>query len=147
VSLQREIGDKWAIANALNNLGNVARAQGDYEAAHARYRESLALNRELDDRLALAYLLEDTGTLAALQGYDERALRLLAAAARVRQVIQAPLSSGDQRKLDTVLVTARQALDEARREAAWADGYALSLDAAVALALAPAAGEDGSAKI
>ena len=33
LALRREVGDRWAVANSLNNLGNVAMAQGDYAAA------------------------------------------------------------------------------------------------------------------
>ena len=40
VSLQREVGDRHYLANALNNLGNVARDQGDHPAASPSSRNA-----------------------------------------------------------------------------------------------------------
>lgn len=131
VALQREIGDKWAIGNALNNLGNVTREQGDYATTRALYEESLHLNRELGDRWALAYLLEDIGCLVARQGGTAVALRLIGAASALREAIGAPLSPAEQSKLDASLEPARQALSEAERTAALAEGRIMGLEPAI----------------
>ncbi len=135
VTLQREVGDKREIANALNNLGNVARAQGDYTTAHSLYHESLALHRELGDKWDIAYLLEDIGWLAALQHQPQRALRLVGAAATLREAIHAPLSPADQVKLERALEPARRALGEANQATAQAEGQAMGLEQAVDYAL------------
>ena len=90
--LQRAIGDKWTVAQALDNLGNVTREQGHFSRARTLYLESLTLTRELGDQWALAYLLEDLGILAAMEGNAERALHLAGAAAAMRATIQAPPS-------------------------------------------------------
>ena len=85
VALQREVGDRAYIANALGNLGNVARAQGDYEIAYSLYHESLVIAQELGGKWDIAYLLEDMGGLAALQGEAQRrrCARRLASPARL----------------------------------------------------------------
>ena len=33
LALRREVGDMWVVANSLNNLGNLARGQGDTDEA------------------------------------------------------------------------------------------------------------------
>ena len=134
LALQREIGDRWMIGNALNNLGNVARDQSNFDEARAMYAESLGIYRVLGDKCALAYLLEDTGRLAAQQGAAGRALHLAGAAATLREAIGAPLTPSEVEQLDEGLAPARAALGD-RAEAAWSAGQALSLEAAVSLAL------------
>jgi tetratricopeptide (TPR) repeat protein len=135
VALMREIGFRWGLANALNNLGNVARAQGNFAVAQTLYEESLRINQDLGDSWAIAYLLEDAGCLAAAQGEARRALRLVGAAAALRQAIGAPLPGSEQAKLDTQLQVAHAALSPADQEALLADGRGLSLAQAVAEAL------------
>ena len=135
LALLREIGDRYNLANALDNLGNVVRAQGDYPTARALYRQSLITTRDLGDRWTVAYLLEDIGGLAALEGEAERALRLVGAAAALREAIGAPLSPTEQAKLDRMLETARSTISESAQAATLAKGRAMSLDQAIDYAL------------
>jgi predicted ATPase len=73
LSMQREIGDKWGIANSLNNLGIIALRNNDYTAAHSLYEESLELWRELGNRRAVALSLTNLGNIAADLGDYVRA--------------------------------------------------------------------------
>jgi tetratricopeptide (TPR) repeat protein len=123
------------IGNALNNLGNVARAQSDYDQARAYYNESLAIYRILGDKWALAYLFEDVAWKAALQGEPQRALRLAGAASVLREDIGAPLTPGEASKLQSALEPARQALTDEERASAWSAGRALLLEEAIEDAL------------
>jgi tetratricopeptide (TPR) repeat protein len=129
------VGDRFYLANALNNLANVTRAQGDYAAARALYHESLTINRGLGDKWALAYLLEDIGCLHALEGRAVVALRLVGAASAVREAIGAPRSGAEEAKLQQALAPARQSLDEATQAAAASAGMALPLEEAIDEAL------------
>ena len=52
----------------MNNLGNAAQSQADYEAAAAWYRESLAIKQELGDEQGIAYSLHNLGVSAARRG-------------------------------------------------------------------------------
>jgi tetratricopeptide (TPR) repeat protein len=124
------------IGNALNNLGNVARAQGSFDEARTLYAESLEIYRVVGDKYALAYLFEDMGCLAAQQGESQRALRLVGAASSLREEIGGPLTPSQESKLDSALQPARQALSEEEQETASAAGRAMSLDEAVDYALA-----------
>ena len=135
VAMRREVGDRMATANSLNNLGNVARAQGNYADARAFYYESLTINRELGERWAIAYLLEDFGSLAALEGEAPRTLRLIGAAAALREAIGAPLSAAERAKLDRLLAPARQVIESDRQIALEAEGRTWSMDQAITYAL------------
>jgi len=134
LTIQRAVGDKWAIANALNNLGNVRRDLGEFDAAQRLYAESLALNHALGDRRALAYLLEDIGLLAVSQGEYARALRLVGAAAALRAAIASPLSPSEQATLEARMQPAYAALGDAAATLL-AEGQTWSLAQAVAYAL------------
>jgi tetratricopeptide (TPR) repeat protein len=69
--LRRESGDRWGIAEALENLGIVAYSQGDDEAARMLYEESLAMRRELGDKSGIALSLLNLGRMADRQAdYD-----------------------------------------------------------------------------
>ena len=41
----KQTGDLWSMAFGLNNYGEVARAQGDYEKAEGYYRRTEAIVR------------------------------------------------------------------------------------------------------
>ncbi len=135
VTLQREVGDRAAIAISLNNLANVIRTQADLRRAGALYVESVRVNRELGDNWGLAYLLEDIGCLRAMEGRGEQALQLVGAASALRETIRAPLSPVEQAKLDKALA-ALPDFPAAQRQAAWEAGRALTVEQAVALAVA-----------
>jgi adenylate cyclase len=135
VAIRREVGDRMATANSLNNLGNVARAQSDFASAQALYHESLDINRELGERWAIAYLLEDFGGLAALEGQPARALRLVGAAAALREAIGAPLSAAERAKLERLLAPARQAIEPEGQSALEAEGRAWPPERAMDYAL------------
>ncbi len=135
LGLERATGDRQAIAISLNNLGKVASAERDYGPARALYHEALTMNSDLGDRWALAYLLEDSGVLAGRIGQPARALRLVAAAAALREATGSPLSPPEQAQLDADLAPARTDLSANEQAAATAEGGAMSPEQAVAEAL------------
>ena len=77
--------------------------------------------------------------LAALATADrpERAVRLFAAADRLRTTIDAPIRLSERVDHERALAAARARLDPAARAAAWAAGGALSAEDAIAEALSP----------
>lgn len=56
------------VAKALNASGNLARIEGDYAAARARYEDALALAREQADTRRIAVTLNNLGAVAKEQG-------------------------------------------------------------------------------
>jgi len=131
----RAAADRWGSARSLADLGHVCCEQKDYEAAHAAYREALQVFSELGYRRGMARALEGSACLAAAQGEGARALKLAAAATRMRQMISAPLPQAEQSKLDQNLASAWKSLSEAEGKSAWAEGSALSMERAVQYSL------------
>jgi len=69
---QSQNSDDLEEAKSLNNLGNVARARGEYEEAEEYLQESLEIKREIGDRQGEATSLNNLGIVARVQGeYDE----------------------------------------------------------------------------
>ena len=131
----RELGDRRGIAGSLADLGNLARDQKDFDVAHSLYRESMRMFQELDHKRGVARLMECFACSAAAQLAPERSLRLAGAAAALRQTLGAPLTPGEQAKLERGLEPARQALTNAEGATAWLSGWALPLEKAVEEAL------------
>jgi predicted ATPase/DNA-binding winged helix-turn-helix (wHTH) protein len=137
LAIFRELDDRWGIAGTLADLGSLAREEGNYPAAQSMYRESIKLFRELDHKRGIARLLECFACAAAAQLQAERTLRLAGAAAALRQHIGAPLTPGEQAKLEASLRRARQALPNTASATAWSEGGALPVEKAVEEVLRP----------
>ena len=136
VALAREIGDRFNIAVGQNNLANALRLLGEWKAAGEQYAAAVAAYRELDDRWGLAFLLEDVALLAAGSGpAAEDAFRLIGAADTLRAEIGAPRETSLEWDLEARLAPSRVSLGDEGVARATADGGALSLDEAIALAL------------
>jgi predicted ATPase len=76
-AIAREVGDRWGLAYALNNLGAVAQFfLGDYTAARAFRAESAALARAIGDRYTIGAALAGLALLARLQGNHEESYAL-----------------------------------------------------------------------
>ena len=73
LELFREVDDVGGVAAALNNLGNVAREQGEPEEALRLHQESLALRRELGDKRGVALSLNNLANVVLNQGNYWRA--------------------------------------------------------------------------
>jgi hypothetical protein len=75
------------------------------------------------------------GGLAALEDQPRRALRLVGAAAALRDSIGAPISPAYLEKLEAMVGPARQALGDTAAAAAEAEGQAMPLEEAIGEAL------------
>ena len=87
--------------------------------------------QELDHKRGIARLLECFACSAAAQASPERSLRLAGVAASLRQNLGAPLTPGEQVKLERGLEPARQALSSAAGATLWLEGWVLPLGKAV----------------
>jgi predicted ATPase/DNA-binding CsgD family transcriptional regulator len=131
-------GERWSRAYALWVLGLERWWAGDDAAATALQRESVRANHDFDDRLGMALGLEALAWFAATGARHPRAAVLLGAADAVWQATGAPLSGfgllADYRRRYTE--TTRKALGAREFGRAFREGSALSMDQAVAFALA-----------
>lgn len=137
----RQAGDPWGSGRSLTDLAYIAGTQGDHLAAHAACREALEIFGCLGHRRGIARALEASAFLALAQGRAERALKIAAAAAHLRESISAPRHPAEQFRLDQTLLPAWTSLGEAEGKSAWAEGAAMSLENAIQYSL----GEAGAA--
>jgi predicted ATPase/DNA-binding winged helix-turn-helix (wHTH) protein len=135
LSAFREAGDPWGSARSLTDLTYIDCERGDHSAAQAACREALEIFAGLGQRRGIARVLEGSACLSLAQGHAERALKLAASAARLRQSISAHLHQAEQAKLDQTLLLAWRSLTEAEGKRAWAEGFAMGLENAIQYSL------------
>jgi non-specific serine/threonine protein kinase len=138
LSLFRAQGHTQGVAAVLHNQGHLALLRGDTESAKALFTESLVLFRSVKYRWSVADCLAGLGGVAAQEGQAERAALLLGAAEAIHAALDASgtlIEPVNRVAWEEAMARARQQIDEAAWEAAWAAGRALPLDQAVAAAL------------
>jgi predicted ATPase/class 3 adenylate cyclase len=145
LALQREVGDIQAIALYLGNLGAGACGQGDHAAAAVYYHEGLTLCAALKDRWNTAFFLDGVAVLAFDCGHPERAARVFGAAAGLREAVGAPLAANERATVEHYVDSTRVALGDEVFTTAWEAGRVLSLEGAIAEALALVEEQDGVA--
>jgi predicted ATPase/DNA-binding winged helix-turn-helix (wHTH) protein len=133
LAIFREAEDPWGSARCLTDLGHIDCDEGNHSAAHSAYREALKIIGRLGHRRGIARVMEGYACLALARGQADRALKLAAAAASLRQ--QIPLHQEEQSKLDQMLRTAWNSLSEAEGKRAWEAGAAMSMEEAVQYSL------------
>jgi predicted ATPase/DNA-binding CsgD family transcriptional regulator len=135
LELSRTLGISRGIVWALYFLAQHALTQGDARRARATFAECLRLARQTGDHLATAFCIEGfAGALAVTQ--PGRAIRLAEAAAALRQALGSTLFPADRDRLDRWLEVAARGLGETATTAARREGRAMTLDQAIAYALA-----------
>ena len=125
----RQGGDREITGQYLATLGEIVMAQGDYKAAHSLFEESMAVGKELGSKTEVtAIALEGMAALANIQGEHTWAVRLWAAAARLREEIQTTMMPGQLPAYERTVEQIRLLLGEQTFTALWNDGRALSPD-------------------
>ena len=133
--MAQNLGSTEMAAGALIELGHLALAAGDPTRARSLFAESLRLSREHESVRGQVRTLAGLTAVAAALGQSRRALRLGGAVAAAGTTTGRPLLPADQAALDGGLALARQALPAEEQAAAWAEGRAMPLAAAVEDAL------------
>lgn len=136
VELYRESGNRRKEALGLAHLSDIALAQGDVATANSSLRASLLLVQDLGDVPGVAFVLERVVGMVVARASPTKVVRLAAAAAALREVSGVPLPQEARDRLDGALHPAYQALGPTATRAARRAGGALSLDEAIAEALA-----------
>ncbi|MDQ3654840.1 MAG: tetratricopeptide repeat protein [Chloroflexota bacterium] len=130
--LYRKVGDERGIAWSLSNLGVLNLLRGEPARAFAPLREALGLYVALGDRDGIAESLEGLGGV----GSTPDAARLLGAAEALRQILGRSMSPAERATNALIAGPIRAAIGEDAFAAAWAAGRALTIEDAVATALA-----------
>jgi predicted ATPase/DNA-binding XRE family transcriptional regulator len=134
LALWEEMGDKPGISWGLRNLGAVAQAQSDHARAARLLAESLVVLQELGHK-DIAWSLAGLAEAVAGLGQPARAARLFGAAEALREASGAAIFPVDRANYDGAVAVARAQLDDATFDAAWATGWAMTLEQAIAEAL------------
>jgi predicted ATPase/class 3 adenylate cyclase len=129
------------IAQTLGYLGDVEYRRHNLDAAAAQYAEGLRLNHRVGAVGDGVRCIAALGRVACRKQEWDRAARILGAADGLMATYQFANSTGvvqtaqERQATEALVAQTRTALGEAAFIAAWEEGRALSLDAAVALAL------------
>jgi non-specific serine/threonine protein kinase len=135
LALFRELGDKRGSAASLLALADVAYQQGEYERTAVLHEEGLLLGRDIGARDLVAAGLESLAWVVAARGQPHRAARIGGAAEALRAALGEPLAPEMAVDHDRAVQAMRAVLGAGAFTAAWAEGRALQLEEAVALAL------------
>jgi predicted ATPase len=140
-----EVGARAEIARCLAGLGRVALDLGSAGQARRHLTRSIKLSQATGTRIGVARGLEAFATLAVRDKQPERAVKLAAAAAALRESAGVPPLP--PARTEIYLAPVRH-LGEAAVARLWAQGLALSSEAAVALAAGtpPSPAADGDVR-
>jgi len=137
LAVSRETGNTNNITYALRGLGVLAVRQGDWERALACYKECLSLCGGARTPGVIAECLEGMARTASLRAAHERAAILFGAVEALFQILGGHLPLwADESDHDRYVASTRARLGEAAFAAAWDEGRAMTLEQAVAYALA-----------
>ena len=139
LSLFREMGDNPLAADVLFDLARLLLHEGDPRRAAALFLEGLELGRRLGARGRCAAALQGLAEAALHLDRPERAGRLFGAAEALREAGSALMPPSAREDHDRVLAAVRVRLGAATFAAARAAGQAVTLEQAVAEALAAVA--------
>jgi predicted ATPase len=134
--MARELGDIGLQAEALAQLSFFARDRGDFDDAKAKLREAIALDRRRGNTLNVAIHLARLASVLCRAGDPLTAARLLSSSDELTEQIGAEVPWWAARRNDETMELLRSALDDAALNGELEAGKRMTLDEAVALALA-----------
>ena len=130
----RQVEDVRTAGEAYCTLGKIARLTHDYPSAARSYVEGLVLFAKAGDLPDVATSLEGLGCVASATSLHEDAIRLFAAAHRIRETTGATRKSTEQADYEHARRTSRTASGHRAADALWDDGLTRSLNEVVVLA-------------
>ncbi|HUG15112.1 MAG TPA: LuxR C-terminal-related transcriptional regulator [Thermomicrobiales bacterium] len=135
LSVATTIADNDVIALVKYGLGRLAHQQGDHPHAAMLFRESLELYQKLDMAWGVARAVGKLAIMAQVNDDTTRAARLFGAAEALHVRIASPMTQSQRDEMEPAIAAARYTLGEAAYAAAFAQGGAMSLEAAINEAL------------
>lgn len=132
----RILGDRFGVAINLYNLADCVHRRGEVKDAWTHYRESMVITHELGEQPLTTRILDQIAQLLTTSGLVRPAAHLLGAAAAIREQIGDPLFPIEEDLVAATIAATQSALGAEAFHVAWEAGTALSLDRAVAEALA-----------
>jgi tetratricopeptide (TPR) repeat protein len=136
LELALRLEDVYIIAHARQSLALLAQSRGDYERALPHYIESLKLYRLCAEPWSIAACLAGVASVFGVRGQAKQAAQLFGAAEELHISLGMPMFDADRTAIEPAMAAIRTALDDATIASAMATGAALTLDQAIATALA-----------
>jgi predicted ATPase/class 3 adenylate cyclase len=130
-----EIGATFNAILEKSNLAHLERKLQNYGQAREYYRQTILAFRDMGQTGAVSHQLECFGFIAAAEGQNERALRLFAAAATLREKAATPMRPEEKTYFDQQLKALRDKMNSPTLEWIWSKAHALSMDDAITLAI------------
>ena len=130
-----ELGDAWGEGDVLLAMSLIAIETGRAKEARQKLVTACDMSRRSGDVRGTARILEAFARLAARDRDGVKALKLAGAAAALRKSLNAPLARTQRDIWDRVLDEVRRDLELQEASAAWMEGWSLSADQAMELAL------------
>jgi tetratricopeptide (TPR) repeat protein len=140
----RAIGDRFHTAWTLHELGLLAIRLGNLAEGRHTLSEAIGVFADARDVSGVILLLDDFSELTAAEGRPLQAIRLAAAASALQASSGTNLAEVSNRIMGRERLTAGES-DEAM--AAWAEGKAMRLEAAVECALQPLESETAPTRL
>lgn len=131
LSLSRKYGILWSLAYSLEIMGLLRRSEGDYSYALQLLRESLQLSSEQENRQGIANALGAIAGLAAMVNQPGTAVRLFAAAEKIREDIGNKMGQADQKEYEVCLRLAKVQVSKAAFSALLGEGRDMSTEEAI----------------
>ncbi|TME39743.1 MAG: tetratricopeptide repeat protein [Chloroflexi bacterium] len=135
LALFREVNLKQGAGYALCEIGIVATKRGDLRTAEGVLKESLVTLHAAIDRMATAKVLEALADVAARHQQFVRSAQMLGSAEALRTAIGGPIEAYELDSYRGLVSTVGRGLDKAGFAEAWANGKAMTPEAAVSFAL------------
>jgi predicted ATPase/transcriptional regulator with XRE-family HTH domain/Tfp pilus assembly protein PilF len=123
LELHRELNNAWGIAQTLRHRAGVMQAWNEHVKARSLLQESLLFCCTVGSPLSIAECLESLASLDCAAKLPERAVRLYAVAAAIREEISAPYLPVDRKEIEHDIAALRTELGETAFAAAWKAGH------------------------
>jgi predicted ATPase len=136
IAIYRELGDQLEVAGNLITLAGLEYSVAHFDAARDHLREAAELTAaETESTIQFANLYFPLAVIACHDGRQQRAARLLGAWQMMKEQAEGNAPQVSNIAFGDPEADARAALGDQEFERAWAEGYAATVDEAVALAL------------
>jgi predicted ATPase/class 3 adenylate cyclase len=136
IAIYRELGDRLSVAGNLIALAGVEFSTGHFDAARDHLREVVEVTaEETESTIEFANMFYPLAVMASHDGHHRRTARLLGAWAMMNEQAEGRAPEISYIAFGDPEAATRAALGDEEFERAWAEGYASTVDEAVALAL------------
>jgi non-specific serine/threonine protein kinase len=130
-----EMGDQHRANMIHSECAHMQRLEGHHDKAESMYRETILEWQRLGHRAAVANQLECFAFIAKVDEQPERAIKLLGAAERLREIIQIDMSPMERVEYEREAGELRARMSEKEFNIQWLEGRAMTMEQAIAYAL------------